>query len=301
MDWFILAFISAVFSAASAVSEKKTLFSLNAVEFSFFVSAVTLLLSAPFFFSIDLSSVFSFRIYLLFIKTIIGAAAFLCVMQAIKDLEISKALPLLALSPGFVAIAGVIFIDDFLSPYEWAGLLLIAGGAFTLESEKSSFRLFSRIDSSATINSYPIKPESHLIKYKYIFIALFLFTVSSVLDRLLLKDLKLPPFTFMAFQQLFYALFFAVIFFVKRKDQSSLFSLGKNSLYLVIAVSVFTVIYRYTQIEAIKLAPVALVLSVKRLSVLMAVIAGGRLFKEDNLTMRVFAVILILAGTALLI
>ena len=105
MNWFLLAFISAVFSAASAVSEKKTLFTLSALDFSFLISIVTLFFSIPFFLVSDYNNIFSISILILFLKTILSAAAFLYVMLSIKNFEISEALPLLALTPAFVAIS----------------------------------------------------------------------------------------------------------------------------------------------------------------------------------------------------
>jgi len=290
MNWFILAFISALFSAASAVSEKKALFSINALDFSFIVSVVTLIFSIPFFFSVQFAELTAISLTILFFKTILAAAAFLCVMLTIKNLEISEALPLLALAPGLVAIGGVILINDNLKSAEWFGIFLMAAGAYILEIRKGSTNLLS-----------PFKAMISFSKYAYVLIALILFTVTSLLDRILLKEYNLPPYAFMAFQQLFYALIFFVIVLTKQRRIAQQFkSIDKKIFYLVIVISIFTVIYRYTQIEATKLAPAALVLSVKRLSVLFAVIYGGKLFKEENLYIRIASVIIILIGATLL-
>ncbi len=290
MNWFILALISAVFSAFAAVSEKKALFSLNPLNFSFLVSLVTLILSIPFFFSVNPEDITSTGMVVLAFKTILSASAFLCVMLSLKNLEVSEALPLLALSPALVAIAGVILINDHLSLLQWTGVAVMVIGAYILELRRGTTNLLE-----------PLKAVFLFTKYRYVFIALILFMVSSILDRLLLKGFKLPPYTFMAFQQLFYTLFFLAIILIKRASiTEGLKEGGRSLLFLIAAVSVFTVIYRYTQIEATKLAPVALVLSVKRLSVLFAVIIGGKLFLEDNLKRRILAVVIILIGAALL-
>lgn len=291
MNWFILAFISALFSAASAVSEKKALFSLEAIDFSFFVSLVTLVFSIPFFFAVNLGDISTLSLLLLFIKTFLGAGAFLCVMLSMKNLDISEALPLLALSPGLVAVAGVIFINDSLNATEWFGITLMVIGAYILELRKNNKNVLA-----------PLKALFDFSKYAYVFTALLLFTITSLLDRVLLKGFKLPPYTFMAFQQLFYALFFLIAYLIKNKTVTIQFkSWGRNIFYLIGLISVFTVIYRLTQIEATKIAPVALVLSVKRLSVLFAVIYGGKLFSEENLYRRIAAVIIIIAGATLLL
>jgi drug/metabolite transporter (DMT)-like permease len=290
MNWFLLSFISALFSAVSAVSEKKALFSLTPLNFSFLVSAATLIFTIPFFFNVDYSIIGSTEMLLLFIKTILGAAAFLCVMTAIKNLEISQALPLLAVTPGLVAISGALFINDYLTLYDWTGILLMLIGAYIIEMHRGEMKLL-----------HPFKALFNFSKYSYVFYALILFTISSLLDRVLLKDYLLPPYTFMAFQQLFYFLIFLAIILYRNKTLVNEFKgLNKKLINLLILISIFTVIYRYTQIEATKLAPVALVLSVKRLSILFAVIFGGKLFKEKNLALRITAVIMILAGTTLL-
>ena len=290
MNWFLLAFISAVFSAASAVSEKKALSSLDALIFSFAVSIATLFLSVLFFFNIHLANISQVSFFVLLFKTFLNASAFLCVMFAIKNLEISEALPLLALSPGLVAVAGVIFINDSLTLVEWFGIFLMVIGAYVLELRKDNKSFFD-----------PFKTLFHFSKYSYVFIALLLFTVTSILDRILLKKFNLPPFEFMALQQFFYAIFFFVAVLIYRKGfVTTIKSINKNIFYVIVLVSVFTVVYRFTQIEATKLAPAALVLSVKRLSVLMAVVFGGRLFSEENLTRRIIAVVIILVGTAFL-
>ena len=291
MTWFYLALISAVFSALAAISEKKVLFKLDALDFSFFVSLVTLIFSIPFFFDAPLDISLSTPLIILFAKAILSALAFLCVMLAIKNLEISEALPLLALSPGLVAILGVLLIQDTLVLNEWIGLALMLIGTYILELRKDDKSFFD-----------PFKSLLRLNKYKYVFFALILFSITSLIDRVLLKDFKLPAYTFMAYQQLFFAVIFTTIILIRNKKINEIIKpLNKNIIYLILIISVFTVIYRYTQIEATKIAAVALVLSVKRLSVLMAVIIGGKLFKESNVLKRLIAAVIILTGLVILV
>lgn len=291
MTWFYLALISAIFSALAAISEKKVLFKLDALNFSFIVSLVTLVFSIPFFFDAPLNVGLSTPLIILFIKAVLSAIAFLCVMLAIKNLEISEALPLLALSPGLVAVLGVLLIGDVLVLNEWIGLVLMLVGTYILELRKTDQSIFD-----------PFKSLLSFEKYKYVFFALILFSITSLIDRLLLKDFKLPPYTFMAYQQLFFAVIFSTMVLFRKKKLTGMFNLlNKNIIFLIILISIFTVVYRYTQIEATKIAAVALVLSVKRLSVLMAIILGGRLFKESNVLKRAIAAIIILGGLIILV
>jgi len=291
MNWFLLAFISAVFSAVSTISEKKALFSLKALDFSFLVSVVTLVFSIPFFFNIQYNTLFTISIAVLFLKTLLNAGAYLSVMQAIKSMEVSEALPLIALSPGLVAILGAPMIGDTLHLHEWLGILLMVTGTYILELRKNNSGIFQ---------PFKLMLGSH--KYLYVFIALILFTVTSLLDRLLLKNYSLPPYTFMAFQQLFFVLIFFVAYAAQNKGKvTRIENYSGKVLYTVLIVSVCTVIYRYTQIEATKIAPAALVLAVKRISVLLVVIFGGRLFAEGNILRKSIAAAIILAGITVLL
>ena len=301
MYWFWLALISAVFSALSAVYEKKALFSLDVVNFTFLISIITLLFSIPFFGMIDYENLITLSMLVLAVKTVLSAAAFLFVMYSIKNLEISEALPLLALTTGLVAVLGAILINDYLTVFEWLGIFLMITGTIILETgqnirgnEKHSRGLRDYAGSFASLFRFS--------KYSYVIIALILFTITSLLDRILLTDLKLSPYKFMAFQQLFYAVIFTIAILIRYGGRlEPLKQIPLKMFYILIIISAATVIYRFTQIEATKAAPVALVLSVKRLSVLMAVIFGGMMFRERHLTRRIIAVLVILAGAAILL
>ena len=119
-------------------------------------------------------------------------------------------------------LVGVIFINDSLTTLEWLGIFLMAAGTYILEIKNKSKNIFE-----------PFKDILTSKKYSYILIALILFTVTSLLDRLLLKEYKLPPYTFMAFQQLFYALIFSIFVLVSYRNFSKpLKDVNKKIFYL---------------------------------------------------------------------
>ncbi len=290
MDWFVFAFASAFFSAAAALSQKKVLFKIEAFDFSLIVSVIGLLFSIPFFFVIDFNSLSAQAILILYFKSLIGSLAFLCVMLVIKNFEISKALPLMVLTPGLIAIFAFLFLGDSLSLREVGGILLLMTGTYFLEVS----------DKENIFNSFRIIFRSR--HYYYILIALILFTTSAILDRYLLTGYKFSPEGFMAFQQMFFAVNFLLIFLVrKKKPQLRQHLFNKSILMWIILIAILTIVYRYSQIEATKLAPVAMVISVKRISVFFSSAAGGKIFNERNLIIRTTAAAIMIAGTILLI
>jgi drug/metabolite transporter (DMT)-like permease len=289
MNWFYIAFISAVLSAASAISQKKVLFSLSALEFSFLVSLFNILLSIPFFFAFSIGSISPESIVILFIKSIMGALAFYNVMLALKNLDISGALPLLVLTPGFVALFAFLFGLEMLSILQISGMLLLLVGTYLLEMKPKQAL------------TEPFKIFTKSANYHYIGIAIILFTASSILDKVLLGKYKMPPDAFMAFQQVFYGIVITTVYLFSNKlKRNPLNAFDKKVWFWIIIISVLTMGYRYTQIKAIKIAPVSLVLSVKRISVFIAVVIGGKMFNEKNLFRKALATAIMVVGAIMI-
>ena len=290
MTWFVVAIISALLSAFAAITQKKVLFNLGALEFSFLLSIVNLVFSIPFFFFIDYETINTLNLSILFAKSAIGVLAFLCVMISLKNLEISNALPLLALTPGFVAVFAFFILGESLKSIEIIGLVLLIVGTFILESKNIKEFVF---------------PFNVFLKSKYhrfVIFALLLFTASSIMDKLLLIKLNLTPISLTAFQHIYFAILFSIIFlFFRNKEKISSAGLNKDNIGWIALISVLTIGYRYTQIVAVSLASVALVLAIKRTSVFWATVIGGKLFHDKDLLKRSIAAILILIGAILIL
>jgi len=286
--WYALSLSSALFSAFAAIIQKKVLFRQTALGFSTLLSIFNLILAIPFFFLIDFSSLPLSGIFVLFFKSVLAAGAFYCVMAGIKNLELSRALPLLVLTPGLVAFFAFIFLQEPLTKIEIIGIFLLIIGTYTL-SLKPKQKLKTPFKEI-------IKPKG----FYFIITALALFTISSILDKALLKNFNLPLNAFMGFQHLFFAFIFLIIILclTKTKEVQKAF---KKSWKFILIIAFFTIIYRYTHLQAISMAPVALALSIKRISVFIAVVLGGTLFKEHNLFRKIFATITMTIGAILII
>jgi len=290
MTWFFIALLSSFLSAFAAITQKKVLFNLNPVQFSFYLSVANLILSIPFFFFIDYNAINFSNLFILFIKSIIGVTAFLCVMTALKNLQISNALPLLALTPGFVAVFAFLFLGEALKTQEVLGLISLIAGTYILESKNLKEILF------------PLNVFLRSKYHRYILAALLLFAASSVMDKFLLIKLELTPVSLTAFQHMYFALLFLLIYFLfKEKLVNRSPQINKADVLWIILISILTIGYRYTQVVSISLASVALTLAVKRTSVLWATIIGGKIFKDSNLIKKTIAVLFILLGAILIL
>lgn len=286
MSWITIAFISALLSAGAAILQKKILFRMEVLDFSLLASLLTLIVSLPFAFVIRFEDISAISLAVLSIKSFLGAFAFYYVMKSIKSLELSSALPLMALTPGLVAFFAFLILGENLSDTELAGLILLATGTYLLELRDKM---------------HPAEPFLVFLRSKshhYVLLALLLFTFTSILDKVILKNYRMQPEAFMLFQQAFFFVIFLVISFLEKKRTDR--KIGLNLFLLVLFVAIFTAGYRYSQILAVKEAPVALVLAIKRTSVLFAVIVGGRIFKEHSLTKKSIATAIIILGAMMI-
>jgi uncharacterized membrane protein len=289
MTWFFIALMSSWLSAFAAITQKKVLFELNPVDFSFLLSIFNLLFSLPFFLFIDYGTINYTNLAVLFLKAIIGAASFLCVMTSLKNLQISTALPLLALTPGFVAIVAFVFLGESLKTTEVIGLISLIIGTYILES-KNLKEIF-----------FPFKVFVKSKHHHYVLLALMLFTISSVMDKFLLIRLNLTPVSLIAVQHFFFALLFSVVILSRKGGFNSIKSINKKNYAWIAAISILTIGYRFTHIWAVSIASVALTLAIKRTSVLWATTIGGKIFKDSNLFRKTIAVVFILIGALLIL
>ena len=290
MIWFWLAIFSALLSAAAAILQKKTLKEMSALNFSFSVSFLIAVFSTPLLFLTDTDKLSSAGLFYLFIKSVINASAFFCIMTALKNLELSRTLPILAASPLLIALLAYFFLGEDLKSIEVAGMFLIVAGTYILEIKKSE-NIF-----------YPFTVFSRSGYHRIIILALVLITISSVMDKFILVKFKIPPVLFVVIQNYFFLLIFsAVIIFSKSKNEVvNLVKNNKTLILLLVIISVITIGYRLLQIEAVKLAPVGIVISLKRLSVFFAVLIGAKIFREESYLKKIIATALIVGGAMLI-
>jgi len=284
MNWFLLATSSALLSAAAAIIQKKVLFRLNALEFSFLVSFVILIFSFFVPFSMDVTSIPPGVFMIIVGKSILGAAAFLLVMMSLEHNQISTALPILGLTPAVTALAALVLLGEALGNWEWLGLGMMIAGTSVLEKRPAQkfFQSWKEMFNSK--------------HHYFMFGALGLFAVSSVFDKLLVSGYKTDPFLVLFYQHIVYCMIFGILLFLRQQSFRAAVQKGMTQLPFIVAVACLTLAYRFTQLEATIGAPVALVLAIKRTSILFASFFGGKLFSEERLAQKIIGAALIVGA-----
>lgn len=287
MVWYLFALGSALFNALSALTEKKSLMKLHAMEFSCALAILNFILSLPLIFIADLDIPF-FVLAVMYLSSIIGTVAFLFIAKAVRHLDISLVSPLLNLNPAVLAVLAYFILNERITSAQLAGIILIMLGAYIVEINWTKHGFLE-----------PVK-SMFLSKHKQlVFFSVLLYALSSICDKFVLAYVS--PFTYLLVVQFFIAINFIILinlFYGGFKDISYGYRHAGKWIFLM---AFFTLAYRLLQAWAISLTLVSLVVPIKRLSTLFATLAGGTLFHEKGTAHRAIACIIMLIGAYLII
>ncbi len=132
-SWQLWALLSATFAALTAVFAKIGVENVNSDFATFFRTiVVAAVLAAILFATGELQSPASLSARTLWFLALSGlatGASWLCYFRALKLGNASQVAPIDKLSVVLVALLGVTLLGERLSPANWAGIALIAGGA----------------------------------------------------------------------------------------------------------------------------------------------------------------------------
>lgn len=133
MSWQFWAVLSAVFAALTAIFAKIGVENINSDLATFIrtlviVAVLTIILLATGQFHTP-DQLSSRTILFLVLSGLATGASWLCYFRALKLGNASQVAPIDKLSVVLVALLGVAFLGERLSPANWAGIVLIASGA----------------------------------------------------------------------------------------------------------------------------------------------------------------------------
>jgi len=222
----------------------------------------------------------------IFVKSMIMASSWVLAYQALKHLPITIVTPIRSAGPFFTFIGAIFIYNEKPNFYQWVGFFLII----------ISVLLYSRIG----------KKEGIIFKKnKWIFAiigATFLGASSGLYDKFLIQSLTLNPQT-LQFWFCFYTVFILLLilsitwfpFSVKRKAFKWRWSIPAVGILLQ------TADYFYFKALQDSDALIMLLSAIKRSQILIAVVVGGLLFKEQNKRKKLVPLFGILLGVFLIL
>jgi len=214
------------------------------------------------------------------------AAAAVLYIRALKLSPLSLVLPLLALTPLFLLAVPALVLGERLSGPGACGVLLIAAGVYVLNLDASKrgilapFRALMR-DSGA----------------RCMLAVAFLYSITSTLGKQAIAASSPLFFAGTYFPALLLVL---TLLLFRRSTKEALIRNRGELLRASLGPAVFYGLMILSHMVAVSLTQVAYMISVKRLSLLMGVFYGYRMFGEKQAGSRAAGALLMLAGLGLI-
>ncbi len=212
-------------------------------------------------------------------------AALLLYTHAIHESPLSLTVPFLALTPVFLIVTARLILGEEPDTSGMAGILLIALGAYLLHIDKRKKGWLEPIRAVAR------EPGSR----KMIVVA-FLYSITAALGKAAIFHSSAPFFGVTYFPLLALLSF---PFLGLRGKETYRALLSRKKLFLVIGL--VQTIMIFTHVTAIRLVEVPYMVSIKRTSLLFAILFGGIFFREELIQQRLTGGLCMVAGVVLIL
>ena len=284
MTWIFLSILTAISEAAKDVFSKKRLRSSNAYMVAWSYRLFSLPFLLPLLFFIDIPEISTEFWFALFLSGGLNVVTTILYMKAISQSDLSLTVPMVAFTPLFLLVTSPIIVGEFPNLAGVLGVVLIVVGSYFLNIKEVQKGLLA--------------PFKSLVSQKgprYMLLVAFIWSLSSNFDKMGVNASS-PLFwaitvnVFIAF-----AMMPVVLYKVRRQSLDLITNWEK---YLPIGMlGAATLIF---QMLAINLTLVAYVISIKRTSAVLVVIAGSLFFKEKGTTYRLVGSLIMIAGVVLI-
>jgi drug/metabolite transporter (DMT)-like permease len=192
MPWYILSLLSAAATSSASFVEKNALVTMRSLAFSLRVSYLVAAVSIPLVFITDLSSFGAREYAITFVVATLGSIAYVNVTHGIRRLDVGESAPLLLLSPALTSVLAYIVLNEYLGRLDIAGMAIIFVGAYMLQAGSGGLQgIFKKLSR-----------ESGL---RYIAQGIALYSITAVLDRVMLGEIGVSPVAYLAISQIFIA------------------------------------------------------------------------------------------------
>jgi uncharacterized membrane protein len=272
--WIYLSLGSAFFESLSDASSK------------IIAQKMDILLFLPIWWFFDGTFTFSPQFWNYTLTSIaLNIVASLVYMRAIRDTDLSLCLPLLKLSPLWTLITAPIINGDYIGIFGTSGIFLMVLGTYGSNFSKRKEGLF--------------KPFTVIWSNKGMREMLFvsiIWSIAAPCDRMAI--LASSPLFFLIAINFGLLVAFSLIM-LRRRSSRFVWSIG--NCYAILWRGLCSVSANSCQMYAFAAAPVPLVVSVKRLSLLFGLMWGKLLFRENNLGERTIGAVITLLGILLVV
>lgn len=285
MLWILLSFLSALSEATKNLFSKKALQKIDEYKVAWASRFFALLFLVPFLLFITIPSLDRTFYLALFIVGSMDSIASILFMKSIKTSPLSLVAPLAAFTPLFIALTAPLIVGEFPSKFGFIGILFVVFGAYLLNiSERHKGFL---------------EPIKALLREKGCLMMLgvaFIWGISSNIDKIGVLHSS-PIFWVISYTSFLSLVLFFPMIVHKSKGNAGQFS---SNIKVLVPIGLLSALELIFQMNAIKVAIVSYVISIKFTSIIISVLFGYFLFKEIRIKERLFGASVMLFGILLI-
>ncbi len=276
--WIEYVLISALILGLYNIFKKKALEKNNAIEVLITFTILSFIFVIP-----EAKNAFQTDLHyisIILLKSVIVFSSWIISWNCLKHMPISTYSIFYLSRLLFIAILGIILLQEKIIFIHLIGMILIMIGLIIANLNQKT------------------KTENFNTKYTYyLIISCFIISFSSVIDKLVMKHINpgQMQFWFMGFMAVLY-----ILYTIFTKAKLNFNTIKKNYWLPIIAISVIVASRFHFMANAVPESNISLIAFIRTLSVVISLLIGGLLFKEKNLLFKLFCSIIILIGIALL-
>jgi drug/metabolite transporter (DMT)-like permease len=278
MMWIIYSFLVALFNTAKSVASKKSLQRVDEYVVSWMISLFPALLASAYL-VVPLPPIQPRFYSVLLLNCSLSMVATVLFVRALKS-DLSATIPMTAFTPLFMLATSFLMLGEFPDAMGVLGVVLIVLGAYCLNLKerkdgwKMPFRALVRSDGP-----------------KYMLGAAFIWSITANLDKMAIQDSGAVFFALI--ENVVMALMFLPLVGGRLRREKERIWEGRASILAVGVFSTFMIIF---QMLAIAQTLAVYVIAIKRLTILLSILAGGVLFREKDIRTRLVGGAIMVVG-----
>jgi drug/metabolite transporter (DMT)-like permease len=306
MYWYALSIIGAIADAGYYISVKKNLLTADPLDLAAGVYTCTGIILLVVSWFRGFPSVGHDFFYALFASSVLGIIAVLLSYAALRQTDISLAVPMISFTPLFLIATAFVLLHEIPSLIGVAGILIIVTGSYVLN-----------VSTSQKTWTDPFRSIARNRGVLFMLVVSFIYAIAINFDKVIVTSSD--PVFGSAIACLLLGLSFAGMSMnttIRRwlsplvsppADEHQIRSLAPAStLHLKtlgqwILVGILLSIFAVSINMAYTMQIVPYVIGIKRMSILIIVVYGGFVFKEENMVLRLSAALLMVVGAALIV
>lgn len=280
MTWLILGIFTAFFEAVKDVFGKQNLKKSDEYVVAWSLAFFSVIFLTPWVIYTGIPALNTQFWIALLIGGSINAVTAILYIKAIKVSDLSLTVPLVALTPLFMLLTSPLIVGEYPNFFDYIGIFLIVTGSYLLNIKEKSQGYLA-----------PFKALLEEPGPKLMLIVAFLWSITSNFDKIGVKNSSPIFWLFSLFSTMSILLLPMLLHKTPNPSQKIL-----KQLPMLAAMGFFNAIGVLCQMQALTLTLVVQVIAIKRTSVLMGVLFGHFIFKEQDIQQRLLGAAIMVFG-----